>query len=131
MSAEFLDSNVVLYLLSGDDPKRAIAKKLLSNDAVVSVHVLNETASVAKRKYRIDWDQLNGFIEDLLPILRVEPLTLHDHNSAREIAERYGLAFYDALIVASALGAECTTLYTEDMQHGQKIGDLTIVNPFR
>jgi predicted nucleic acid-binding protein len=46
-------------------------------------------------------------------------------------ARNHGLAFYDALIVATAIEAGCDTLYTEDMQHGRAIGGLAIVNPFR
>jgi predicted nucleic acid-binding protein len=59
-------------------------------------------------------------------------LTIEIHQHARFIAERYQLAFYDALIVASAVAAECTTLYTENMKDGLLIeGSLTLCNPFR
>jgi predicted nucleic acid-binding protein len=50
---------------------------------------------------------------------------------ALEVQDRYGYAFYDALIVAAALEAGCTRLYSEDLQDGQRIGALTIENPFR
>jgi predicted nucleic acid-binding protein len=52
------------------------------------------------------------------------------HTAARTFAEDDGISFYDALIVAAAVGAGCDTLYTEDMQHGRRIGGLAIVNPF-
>jgi predicted nucleic acid-binding protein len=64
----------------------------------------------------------------------VEPplaLTLDLHAAARALAEDHRLSFYDALIVASAIEADCHVLYSEDMQHGHTIGGLTIVNPFR
>ena len=48
------------------------------------------------------------------------------------LAERYGLSVYDAMIAASALHAECDTLWSEDMHDGLVIEDqLRIVNPFR
>ena len=54
------------------------------------------------------------------------------HTAAVAISTKHGFNFYDSLIIASALEAGCTTLMTEDMQHGQVIeGRLTICNPFR
>ena len=58
------------------------------------------------------------------------PITLETHGNAVALARDHGLAFYDALIVASAIEAGCDTLFSEDMQHGRKIGGLAIVNPF-
>jgi predicted nucleic acid-binding protein len=57
-------------------------------------------------------------------------LTLDLHATARALAEDHRLSFYDALIVASATEAGCNILYSEDMQHGRKFGNVTIVNPF-
>ena len=71
---------------------------------------------------------------DAVRILFPSPvaITIDTHQEAVAIAERYGYRIYDALIVASALQARCTTLYSEDMQDGQVIdGELTIRNPFR
>lgn len=131
MPGSFFDSNVLLYLLSNDERKRGIAKELLENEATISVQVLNEVASVARRKNGLSWEEIDAFIDALLPLLDVEPLTIEIHGSARGIAARHGFAFYDAAIVASAIGAGCTTLFSEDLHHGQRIGDLTIINPFR
>jgi predicted nucleic acid-binding protein len=64
-----------------------------------------------------------------LPLLRV-------HSSARLYAEalalqsRYQLSWFDSLIVAAAIEAACAILYSEDLQHGQRFGDLQIQNPF-
>jgi predicted nucleic acid-binding protein len=61
----------------------------------------------------------------------VLPLTLDTHVRALDIAGRTGYRFFDALIIASALGAGCGTLFSEDLQAGQRIdGRLTIRNPF-
>ena len=57
-------------------------------------------------------------------------MTFETHRTAISLAARYQFAFYDALIVASALEAGCDTLLTEDLNHGQLIeGRLTIHNP--
>jgi predicted nucleic acid-binding protein len=60
------------------------------------------------------------------------PITLDTHQEALAIAEKYRYKVYDALIVASALEARCTILYSEDMQDGQVFDRrLTIRNPFK
>jgi predicted nucleic acid-binding protein len=58
------------------------------------------------------------------------PLTIQTHEKALEIAEQYGYTIYDSLVIAAALQARCTTLYSEDMHSGQKIEGMTILNPF-
>jgi predicted nucleic acid-binding protein len=52
------------------------------------------------------------------------------HDAAVDLCRSHGFNIYDSLILAAAAQAGCTTVYSEDMQHGQKIGNLTIVNPF-
>ena len=65
-------------------------------------------------------------------VCKVVPVTGETHDKGLEIVERYGLAVYDAMIVASALLAGCGTLLSEDMQDGQVLdGRLTVSNPFR
>jgi predicted nucleic acid-binding protein len=65
-------------------------------------------------------------------VLRIDAITIEIHESGLALAERYRLSIYDAMIVASALYAECDTLWSEDMQDGMLIGGtLRIVNPFR
>jgi predicted nucleic acid-binding protein len=61
----------------------------------------------------------------------VEAMSVDTHERAMQVAERYGFSIYDALIISAALLAGCSTLYSEDMQHGQVIErQLTIRNPF-
>jgi len=131
MSADFLDSNVLLYLAWNEDRKAAIIEDMLRGTPFVSAQVLNEIASVLRRKRKLDWGAINGFIDDLLPVVTVLPISEVTNRSARTIAERYHFAVYDAVIIASALEGDCVRLITEDMQHGRQIGDLMIVNPFR
>jgi predicted nucleic acid-binding protein len=128
----FVDSNVILYLMSEDETKANQAEAVMKNQVTVSVQVFNEVTSVARKKLGCSWDQIEEFLANIASICFVETLTIEIHQRARFIAERYQLAFYDALIVASAVAAECTTLYTEDMQDGLLIeGTLKLCNPFR
>lgn len=127
----FLDTNVLLYLLSNDRSKADRAEALLAGRGIVSVQVLNELANVAVRKLGLTWRQLSDLIAAVRASCRIEALTEEVHDQARELAERYRLSFYDACIVSSALDAGCGVLYSEDFQHGFKIDrTLTIRNPF-
>ncbi|WP_242502742.1 MULTISPECIES: PIN domain-containing protein [Yersiniaceae] len=127
----FLDSNVVLYLLSEDPVKADSAEALLKTRPVISVQVLNEVTSVCRRKLAMSWEDIGSFLELVRSFCDVVPLTVEVHDRARQVALRHQLSFYDACIVAAATTAECLTLYSEDMNHGQILEDsLTIRNPF-
>lgn len=132
MSAKpFLDTNVILYLLSEDVAKADRAEALLSHSGTVSVQVLNEAANVMTRKLRMDLDGISGFLTGVRHFCDVVPLTIDTHDDALAIARRYGFPIYDSLIIAAAIAAKCEVLYSEDLQSGQQIGGhLTIINPF-
>jgi predicted nucleic acid-binding protein len=127
----FFDTTILIYSISADEPRAAIAEKLLAEGGWISVQVLNEFAAVARRKLNLSWEETR---EALLAIrVLCEPpttLSVETHEAALEIAARYGYQLYDALILAAAIEAGCDVLYTEDMQHGQSIGSITIHNPF-
>lgn len=127
----FFDTNVVLYLFSADAAKADRAEALLAEGGIVSVQVLNEMVSVARRKLTMTWSDVGEVLAQIRTVCRVEPLTVETHTRAVAIAERYNLSIYDATILASALGAGCSIVYTEDLQDGQVIQDtVTIRNPF-
>lgn len=128
----FLDSNVVLYLLSADARKAEMAESLLRDEATISVQVLNEVANVARRKLQVDWPDVDALLAAVRAHCDVNDLTLETHDEGLRVARQHGLNLYDAMIVAAALLAGCTTLYSEDMQHALVIDRrLKIVNPFR
>jgi predicted nucleic acid-binding protein len=84
-----------------------------------------------RRKRNWNWADIESALEVLRTLLdRPVPLTFELHRAAINLARNYGLAFYDSLIVAAAHHAECSVVYSEDMQDGQKIGATTIRNPF-
>ena len=76
--------------------------------------------------------ETSAFLSVMRGLLPVQPLTIEIHETGLALAERYGLSTYDAMIAASALQADCDTLWSEDMQDGMVLDDrLRIVNPFR
>ena len=130
MSKPFLDSNIVLYLLSGDAGKADQAQALLEAGGVISVQVLNEVASVCLRKLKMPWQEVDTLLLAVKAACEVLPLTLASHERAVEVAKRFKLAFYDANIVASALLSGAPVLMSEDMHSGLLIDGLVIQNPF-
>ena len=132
MPASFIDTNVLLYLASGNPVKANSAEATIAAGGVISVQVLNELANVAQRKMRMSFADTHAFLDMLRDLLTVHPLTIEIHETGLALAERYGFSIYDAMIVASALHTGCDTLLSEDMQDGMVLEeDLRIVNPFR
>lgn len=128
----FFDTNVLVYAFAADDPRSARAEALIAAGGIIGVQVLNEFASVARRKLNWSWQQVEAalfVINELLGPARA--LTAKIHRQAIAIARARRLAFYDALIVAAALDARCTEICSEDLQHGQRFGTVTVNNPFR
>jgi predicted nucleic acid-binding protein len=128
----FLDTNVLIYALARQDVRTPTADALLAGGGVVSVQVLNELASVARRKLHMRWPKVIEALAEIQILCPAPvPTTVAIHDSALTLAARLGYNFYDALIVAAALEARCSILYSEDLQDGQVIEErLTIRNPF-
>ena len=132
MAGEFLDSNVLVYAFT-DDARAATAQALLDRGCTISVQGLNEFANVARRKLGKSWPEIRDDLAAIRTVCpTVIPIDVDTHETALRLAERYGFAMFDALMVATASKAGCTTLWSEDMQDGMLIdGKLRIVNPFR
>ena len=132
MPASFFDSNVLVYIASGDAAKADQAEAAVAAGGAISVQVLNEITNVARRKMRMSWADTHTLLDTLRGLLTVHPLTVEVHQTGLRLAERYGFSIYDAMIVASALHAGCEALWSEDMQHGMVLDEgLRILNPFR
>ena len=131
MPGSFFDTNVLVYIASSDPVKADRAEAIIGDGGVISVQVLNELTNVARRKMQLAWPDTRRFLSALRSLLTVHPITLEIHEAGLALAERYTLSTYDAMMVASALHADCDTLWSEDMQHGMAFdGGLRIVNPF-
>ena len=132
MPAEvFFDTSILLYMVTSEDPRTEVAEKLLRIGGVISVQVLNEFVSVARRKYAMDWKEIEAAIFGIRLLCDpVVHLTINTHETGVYIAQRYKYRIYDALHLAAAIESGCKTLYSEHMQDGQIIGTVTIRNPF-
>jgi predicted nucleic acid-binding protein len=113
MARAFLDSNVLVYAFTLD--RRAVeARQLLHDGPTISVQSLNEFSNVARRKLGKDW----AWLGEALAAIRafcpsILPITLETHGNALRLAERHNFALFDALIVSSAIEAECDVLWSE------------------
>ena len=134
----FLDTNILVYAF---DPK-AVAKReraralvseaLMSGNGCISLQVAQEFLNLALRKFVVPMTMTEAaeYLEETLrPLCRVLP-AIDLLESALELKQRWRCSFYDSLIIAAALEAKCDVLYSEDLHHGQHIGQLRIENPF-
>ena len=131
-SKPFIDTNVIVYAFEDGSRKQATALNLLVAGGVTSVQVLNEFASVARRKLAFGWTEIEEAVAGICVLLPdPAPLRIQTHVRAVQMAKHFDFSISDGLIIAAALEAGCSVLYTEDLQHGQKIEELVINNPFR
>jgi len=128
----FFDTNILVYVVGQEDERTDTAEALLAGGGIISVQVLNELANVSRKKLRMSWEEVDEALAAIRVLCRsAVPLTIDTHDAGRRIAAKYGYSMFDGLIAASALEAECDTLYSEDLQDGQVIeGRLTVRNPF-
>ena len=140
MSAEnFIDTNIFIYQLERLDARKAeIADELIEHGiatqkACISFQVIQEciNAAIRKAKVPLTEDEMRKYMEDVLVPLYSVQSSIRLYQASLDIRSRYRFSFYDSLIVAAALEADCKTLYSEDMNHGQRIEGVTIANPFR
>ena len=135
MSAEFVDTNVLVYAHdSGAGRKHDVATDLvarlnLESAGALSTQVLAELYSVATRKLRFPSEEAQEIIFDFGGWLLHRP-THASLLHAAAIQRRFQINWWDALIVNSALELGCSTLWTEDLKHGQIFTTLTARNPF-
>ena len=134
MNAEFfLDTNILIYAAAAtavEKPKRDVARELLSRDgAGLSVQVLAEFYVNATSKFKLPEAAVVRILESLeaYPVL---PVSESVFWSALAIRKRYQVSYWDAAIIAAAAEMGCTTVYSEDLNHGQVYDAVQVVNPF-
>jgi predicted nucleic acid-binding protein len=138
----FLDTNIFLYSIldpknESEKEKEKISISAIENEEInliISSQVINELANCLFKKSSLNGQRIIEIIAKILEVVDIIPLTPEITLIAVEIKERYGFSFYDSLIVAAALSAQCDVLLTEDLQHQQIIeydsNRLKVVNPF-
>ncbi len=134
----FLDTNVFVYSFDGSTPKKAVlAAKLIrraieTRAGIVSYQVVQEFFNVALRRFAVPMSSLDAqqyLSSTFRPLLAVHSSPAL-YSEALRLGTKYRLPWYDSLIVASAIEGQCDILYSEDFQDGQRLGGLTISNPF-
>lgn len=132
----FLDTNVFVYLFDETDERKRRTAEVLVQRALedgrgcISYQVVQETLNVLTRKLQAAAEDVGRLLDDvLMPLWRVNP-TRTLYRRGLDLRTRYGFSFYDSLIVAAALEADCKVLYSEDLQHGQRIDGVTVMDPF-
>ena len=137
-AAVFVDSTTLLYSQDLRDPTKQqratvwLKRLLTSNRLAVSLQVLNETYSVVRRKPEFaHWrPAVRPFLSDYL-LWATPPLTGDALAEAWRLEDRYGINFWDAMVLTSANRAGCDHFLSEDLNDGQAYGKVTAINPFR
>ncbi|KAA3616695.1 MAG: PIN domain-containing protein [Calditrichaeota bacterium] len=134
----FLDTNILIYSFDSTSPdKQRVAQNLIgaalgTSGGCISYQVIQEYLNVATQKFQTPLtinDCKNYLTKVLEPLCETFP-SVELFHAALEIKEGWHYSFYDSLIVSAALMANCTILYSEDLQHEQHIKNLQILNPF-
>ena len=139
MSGRFLlDTNIFVYTFDSTAPAKAakaislVKRAITTRIGVVSYQIVQEFFNVAIRRFEspmtaAEADQYLG--STFRPLLSVHSSPVL-FSEALRLGSKFRLAWYDSLIVAAAIEAQCDILYSEDFQHGQRIESVTITNPF-
>ena len=132
MTAKFFaDTNVAIYAVETDEPKRQQALAVMHLSPVISTQVVNEFLNVLLVKRQLDRPSAYELARALMQGCDVIAVTAEITEQAMALGERYQIGHWDSVIIAAALVAGCDTLYSEDMQDGQVFeGRLTVKNPF-
>jgi len=135
----FIDTNIFVYSFDAKDPKKQKISRDLIQEALkeqtgcISSQVIQEFLNVSTKKFNpplSNQDSLIYLNSVLAPLCEI--FTSVDlYQKTLEMCERWKYSFYDSMIITAALQTDCSYLYSEDLQHRQKIQSLTIRNPFK
>jgi predicted nucleic acid-binding protein len=127
-----IDTNVLIYIFdSSDDKKREIANAFLKRTNMISSQVISEFLNVSKRLLKLPKSEVLGLCIKILENSTIIPVSKQTLVDSTLLIEKYDFQLFDSIIVASALQANCTVLYSEDMQHKLLVEkQLWILNPF-
>jgi len=131
----FIDTNVLIYAQACDAPvKQRAALTLLknlyeNNEGVLSTQVLQEYCNVALKKLKLSAQDIRAQLDlyEQFEVVQVTPAVI---RAGLDLHQTRSVAFYDALIIASAHIAGCTVLFSEDLNAGETMAGVRIINPF-
>jgi predicted nucleic acid-binding protein len=136
MSVEFIDTNVLVYAHDGgagtkhDKSVELLTRLFEDGSGVLSIQVLAEFYVVARKKLAMKSEEVEAAISDLGGWIIHRPAHA-DVLKASRLHRRYNVAWWDAMVLNSAIEAGCTVLWSEDLNDGQKYATVTVRNPFR
>lgn len=131
----FIDTNVLVYAEASDAPAKqraalALLKQLYGGmDGVLSTQVLQEYCNVALKKLKLPAQHIRAQLDlyEQFEVVQVTPAII---RAGLDLHQTRSLAFYDALIMASAQLAGCSVLFSEDLNAGETMAGVRIINPF-
>ena len=131
----FVDTNIWIYsFVKTDNVKHLIAKELIEYNIkriIINSQIINELCYNLIRKSLFTEDQIQKLTSSMFSLFTINNYQLNHYLSASNLRDKYKFSFWDSLIVASALEANCSILYSEDMHNGTVINNtLKIINPF-
>lgn len=134
----FLDTNVFVYSFDRSAPAKArratqlIREAVATRKGIISYQVAQEFFNVALRRFVQPMTVAEA--EQYLATVFRPLMAIHSsqalYGAALRLSDRYRLPWYDSLILAAAIEGQCSVLYSEDLQPGQRFEDLQVENPF-
>jgi predicted nucleic acid-binding protein len=134
----FIDTNIFIYSFDATNKHKQAISTTLIQDAlengkgIISYQVIQECLNVISQKFKIPISVADAQIylnQVLNPLCEVFP-SIQLYSTALKLKKETQYSFYDSLMLAAALEKNCSTLYSEDLQHGRKIKSVTIINPY-
>lgn len=130
----FIDTNIFVYEIDVKNPnKQKVAHNFLkscrADSTFVSTQVLQEFYNAATTKLNVEKQDAKNFVK-VAACYNVVQISVATIFSAIDINTRYQFSIWDSLILASAIESGCDTLYTEDLNNGQVVKGVKIINPF-
>jgi predicted nucleic acid-binding protein len=130
----FIDSNILIYAYSVDEPeKQKIVKDLLNKHdvMVISTQTINEFINVTTRKKMLAPEKISLVVDEFFEIFSVKLIDKEVIQKAIMLVNKHRYSYFDSLMLASAIIHDCSILYSEDMHHFHVLeGGLRIINPF-
>ncbi len=131
----FIDTNILVYAEASDEPvKQRMALDLLrqlfeSTSGVLSTQVLQEYCNVAIKKLKLPPAHIRAHLDlyEQFEVVQVTPAII---RMGLDLHQTRSMSFYDAIVLASAQTAGCSVLMSEDMNAGELIDGVRVVNPF-
>jgi len=127
----FLDSNITVYLLEKNPERRELVASYIGKGYLISTQVISENVNVCIKKLKMEKEESFNHGSFLMEAFAMTYITDETIKQAFSISLKYGFSYWDCLILSSAIENDCDEVYSEDMQDGQVIEKLRIVNPFK